>query len=147
MTRVAALLAAPLAVVIAGCGSTELSDVQLRKHATQVCATANRRADRIATPATPAAGIAFLDRGITVFKPELAKLRALRPPSDLASTYRTSVAALSQELSELELTVHRLHGGADPVSEMQTLQRRLTPLEATEDRAWSALEVPACLDR
>ena len=147
MRRAGAVLAPLLAVVLVGCGSPELSDVQLRKHATQLCSAANRQADRIVTPATPAAAIAYLDRGIAVFRPELAGLRKLRPPSDLATGYSTSVGAFSQELSELESTVRKLHGGADPVSATKTLARRLAPLEATEDRAWSALDVPACLDR
>jgi hypothetical protein len=146
MRRVAAVLAPLLAVLIVGCGSTELSDVQLRKRAALVCSTANRQADRIATPPTPAAGIAFLDRGIAVFKPELARLRTLRPPSDLASDYRTSVGAFSQELGELELTVRKLRAGEDPVAAMRLLERWLEPLEATQNQAWNALQVPACAD-
>lgn len=147
MRRAGAVLAPLLAVLVAGCGSAELSDVQLRNRATKLCSTANRQADRIVTPATPAVAIAYLDRGIAVFRPELARLRTLRPPSDLATVYRTSVGAFSQELSELELTVRKLHGGADPVSAMRTLERHLAPLEASEDRAWTSLHVPACLDR
>jgi len=147
MSRVVAVIAPLLAVLIAGCGSTELSDVQLRKRATEVCSTANRQADRIATAPTPAAGIAFLDRGIAVFKPELARLRTLKPPSDLASDYRTSVGAFSQELSDLELTVHKLRAGEDPVAAIRLLERWLEPLEATENQTWSALQVPACVDR
>ncbi len=146
MRRVVAVLAPLLAVLIAGCGSTELSDVQLRQRAAQLCSKANRTADRIATPTTPAAGIAFLDRGIAVFRPELAKLRAVRPPSDLASTYATSVSAFSHELDDLELTVRKLHAGEDPVAAMRLLERKLEPLEATENEAWSALQVPTCVD-
>ncbi len=141
------MLAPLLAVVVAGCGSPELSDVQLRSRAAGLCSTANRQAGRIATPATPAAAIAYLDRGIAVFRPELARLRKLRPPSDLASVYGTSVGAFSQQLRELELTVRKLHRGADPVGAIRTLERRLAPLEATEDTAWTSLHVPACLDR
>jgi hypothetical protein len=33
------------------------------------------------------------------------------------------------------------------VSAVETLQQRLTPLEAQEDGAWRALEIPACLNR
>jgi hypothetical protein len=147
MRRAGAVLAPLLAVLVAGCGSAELSDVQLRNRATRLCSTANRQADRIVTPATPSAAVAYLDRGIAVFRPELARLRTLRPPSDLATVYRTSVGAFSQELSALELTVRKLHGGADPVSAMRTLERHLAPLEATEDTAWTSLHVPACIDR
>ena len=147
MRRIGAVLAPLLAVAIAGCGSAEMTDVQLRSHATQLCSAANRQANRIATPAAPAEGVAFLDRGIAVFRPELARLRALRPPNDLAADYDASVGALSRELRDMEITVRKLDRGADPVSAIRILQRDLAPLESTEKRAWSSLQVPACIDR
>ncbi len=143
----AALLAAPLAALLAGCGSNELSDIQLRDRAAAVCAAARRQTDRIAMPQAPAQGAAFLTRGIAAFRPELARLRSLRPPADLAGDYRTSVDAFSRELADLELTVHSLHAGEDPVVAIRTLQRRLVPIESTEDRAWGTLQVPACMNR
>jgi hypothetical protein len=140
------MLAPLLAALIAGCGSSELSDIQLRNRVAALCAAATSQTGRIATPQAPAHGAAFLTRGIAVFKPELARLRSLRPPADLAGHYRTSIDALSRELANLELTVDSLHAGEDPVVAIRTLQHRLRPLESTEDRAWGALQVPACLD-
>jgi hypothetical protein len=147
MSRTVAALAPLLAVLVAGCGSAELSDVQLRKRATELCSTANRQTNRIANPPAPAAASGFLDQGITVFRAELARLRKLRPPSDLASTYNTSVDALTGELSDLQFTARKLRAGQDPVVAIRQLERGLEPLEATENRAWSTLDVPACVDR
>jgi hypothetical protein len=142
----APLLAVPAMVLIAGCGSTGLSDIQVRDRAAALCATATRQTDRIDPPHAPAQGAAFLTRGIAVFNPELARLRSLRPPADLAGNYTTSVDAFSRELADLELAVHSLHAGEDPVLAIRTLQRRLCPIESTQDRAWGALQVPTCLD-
>jgi hypothetical protein len=147
MRRAVPALAPLLAVLVVGCGSAELSDVQLRQRATELCSTANRQTDRIATPPTPSAGVGFLDRGIVVFRSELARLRMLRPPSDLAPAYHTSVGAFSEELSDLESSARKLRAGADPVAQFRLLERELAPLEATENRAWSTLRVPACVDR
>jgi hypothetical protein len=148
MTRAAAALAPLLVVLLAGCGSApELSDTQLRVRATSLCSASNRKTARIDTPGSPAAAEAFLKRGIAVLTPELAGLRGLRAPGDLADVYQTSVDAFSRKLDALRSTVGKLRAGQDPVVAMKTLQQRLTPIESTEDGAWSALRVPACLNR
>jgi hypothetical protein len=144
--RVAAL-SAPAVLLIAGCGSTELSDRQLRAQATRVCATATRRTDRIRTPSSPAQGAAFLKKGIAVLEPEYNQLKAIHPPSDLAKVYEISVTAFSRKLAALKTAADRLDHGRDPAVAMRTLQHRLVPLESSEDGAWSALQVPACVNR
>lgn len=137
-------LAAALAV--GGCGSTPLSTSQLRSKATRVCTVATRRTNAIRSPASPAAAAAFLRRGIAVLRPELAQLRALRPPSDLAQVYGISVQAFSGKLLALDAAVRDLDSGADPAPAFKALQQRLTPLESEENGAWQALQVPACVD-
>jgi hypothetical protein len=133
---------------LAGCGgSTELSDKQLRLHATRVCSIANRQSGRIKTPSQPSGGATFLDRGIAVLAPEYRQLRALRPPGDLAQVYNISLSALSGKLTAMKSAVKHLKHGGDPVIAMKTLQQQLGPLESSEDGAWQALEVPACLNR
>lgn len=136
------------ALLVAGCGgSVSLSEKQLRSRATALCSAAARRAGRIPTPKAPGGdGIVFLNRGIAAMKPELAGLRTLRAPSELSDVYRTSLVAFSKKIDALEQTVHKLHSGQDPVVAWRTLQQHLSPLEATEDGAWRALQVPACLN-
>jgi hypothetical protein len=135
-----------LVVGVAGCGGTRsLSEKQLTTRATALCATAARRAGRITTPSTEAQGADFLNRGIAALKPELAGLRTLKAPDDVADVYQATITAFSKELDELEKTVRKLHSGEDPVVAWKTLQTKLAPLEATEDSAWRTLQVPACL--
>jgi hypothetical protein len=145
MKRVAGA-ASLLALVLAGCGgTTSLSEKQLRTRATALCATAARRAGRIRTPSTEAQGADFLNRGIAALKPELAGLRALKAPDDVADVYQATITAFSKQLDELETTVRKLHSGEDPVVAWKTLQTKLAPLEATEDGAWRTLQIPACV--
>jgi hypothetical protein len=142
----AAGVALLLVLALGGCGSTtSLSEKQLRTRATSLCATAARRAGRIPTPDTEDQGVDFLNRGIAALKPELAGLRALKAPDDVADVYAATMKAYSKQLDELEKTVRKLHSGEDPVVAWKTLQTKLAPLEATADGAWRTLDIPACV--
>ena len=135
------------AVALAGCGSSSLSSSQLHSQATRLCTLAEKRTEAIATPSAPAASAAYLHRGIAVLRPELAALRQLHPPSDVADVYSNTVKTISPKLSYLESTAHRIETGADPVIAMRVLQERIGPLESQENGGWNALELPACLSR
>jgi hypothetical protein len=137
----AALLAAAL---LAGCGSTALTDTQLRSRAGRICALATRRTNRIATPTTPSQEARFVSLGIAAMAPELTALRRLRAPGGMADDYRDAVAATSAELTALRSTLKGLKAGNDPVVAIKTLQQQLAPAEMKASIAWSALELPAC---
>ena len=128
----------------AGCGTTPLSLTQLRSSATQVCQQATKRAQRIPNPASPEAADAFLRRGIGVLRSEFAGLRALRPPNNLADTYRASLDDLSEQVRLLREADQHLAAGADPVMAVRRLQAQLAPLESRADANWRSLEIPAC---
>jgi hypothetical protein len=140
-------LLAPLALLIAGCAGRQLSSSQLRSRATRVCSAAAARTDRIAAPAAPAGVRTFLLRGVSVLDPELRELRSLRPPRALATTYSTAIRDFSRKVNALSSTAQALSRGADPVSTIDTLQQRLAPVESAEDSAWTALAIPACVNR
>jgi hypothetical protein len=147
MKRLAAL-ATLLALGLIGCGgakTTSLSEQQLQKRATALCATAARRAGRIPTPSNEDQGADYLNRGIAALKPELAGLRTLKAPDDVADVYAAIMTAFSKQLDELKKTVRKLHSGEDPVVAWKTLQTKIAPLEATEDSAWRTLDIPACV--
>lgn len=140
-------VAIAIAVLMAGCGSSRLTPTQLRARATTICTVAARQTNRIATPASPAQGADFLRRGIAVLTPELASLRTLKAPDELAQVYSASIEAFSQKLDALKAAVHEMDSGANPVTAMAALQQRLAPIESVENGGWRALEVPACLNR
>jgi hypothetical protein len=140
-------LAALAAAALVGCGSTPLSTTQLRNQATHVCIVAGKVTDRIPAPSSPAGGAAFLARGAAVLGPELQALRALKPPSDLAQVYTTSLSAFTHKLDALAATIHNLNAGGDPVIAIKTLEQRLEPIEVQENTAWQTLQIPACVNR
>lgn len=146
--RLRGLAALGVVLVLTGCGgSTELSDKQLRARATRACSAANRLAGRVRTPDAPVGGAAFLDRGIAAMEPEYRQLKALHPPKDLAQVYDITLTALSGELTAMKSAVRHLKHGGDPVIAIKTLQQQLRPLQSSQDGAWQALEVRACLTR
>jgi len=146
MSRVA-IAAAALALAVAACGSSSPSSGQLRQQAARICQRALAQSDGIAAPALPSGTAAFLRRGADALEPELAKLRALKPPSDEAVSYAAALDAESRQLTILDGTIRELDGGADPLSVIKTLQRRIAPTESAEDAAWRTLAIPGCVSR
>jgi len=133
------------ALLLVGCGSTTLSSKQLRTRATSMCTVAARKAGNIPTPTDPAGGAGFLRRGVAALSPEVAALKRLKPPSDVADVYENSVKGLEQQLSLVSATIQHLRRGQDPVVAMKTLQQRLSPIEASVDGGWRTLGIPACI--
>lgn len=147
MAQVAAVGALAAALALAGCGHASLSLIQLRSRAGPTCARANRHLNDIGTPTSQAGAGAFLGRGIRVMAPELAELRRLQPPKDVADVYASALGALSGELAALRQARAQLRHGADTIDTFRALQARLAPLEEQGADAWQALEVPACASR
>ena len=95
----------------------------------------------------PAQTAAFLQRGVAVLGSELAGLRALRVPREQSNTYSVALSSLAREVTILTDTARDLARGADPLTEIKVLQKRLAPVEAAADAAWRTLGVPACVSR
>jgi hypothetical protein len=140
------LLAAGLlaAAALSACGSTALTDSQMRSRAGRICNVAAERTNRITTPTRPTQEASFLSRGIAALTPELTALRRLRAPDDMADDYRDAVEATGAELAALRSTLKGLRAGNDPVVAIKTLQQELAPAETKASIAWSALDLPAC---
>ena len=143
----AVLAGALVALALASCGSSSLSDRDLRADATQLCNVARFRTDRISAPRSPAAGLAYLRRGVSVLAPELGALRRLGPSSDLAKDYNATVAEFASTVQALRAAIAGLQRGGEPVSTYQALQRQLAPILARENEAWQGLQIPACVNR
>jgi hypothetical protein len=142
-----ALSLAVVAFAITGCGSSSPSLSRLRRQATAVCQRALASSARIKPPARPSATVPFLRRGASVLSTELSELRTLKAPAENAASYSSALRAQSRQLTILDDAIRDLDGGADPVSAIKTLQRRLAPTESAEDAAWRALDIPACASR
>ncbi|MGI8507047.1 MAG: hypothetical protein ACR2MK_09665 [Solirubrobacteraceae bacterium] len=134
-----------LAFVLAGCGNSSLSAGQLRTAARRICAVAQRQTERIPTPTEPSQGAGYLRRGVAALAPEVAALRRLTPPSDLASGYRDALTDTGAEVQALRRALNGLRAGNDPVVAIKTLQQELAPLEPRAEGAWRSLDIAACV--
>jgi hypothetical protein len=134
-------------MAIAGCGSSALSDKQLRADATRVCTITRTRTNRIAVPSSPAGGERFLRGGTAALKPQLRALRGLTPPSSVAGTYDSALSALALQLETLEAAAAKLHTGGDPLQIFPAVARKLAPLQVRANGAWTSLQIPACVER
>ena len=132
------------ALLLGGCGSSSLSDKQLRRKAGRICVTAQRASASIAAPTDPAKGQRFLQHGVAVLAPQVTALHALRPSDDLQEQYTAAMRATDRELTLLRRALHGLQAGNDPVIAVKTLQDELGPAEDAAARAWHEVEVPAC---
>ncbi|MGO9955910.1 MAG: hypothetical protein ACLP50_07990 [Solirubrobacteraceae bacterium] len=135
------------ALALGACGSSALSASQLRSSATAICELARQRTNRIPDPSAPTGGEEFLARGIAALEPELAALRRLAPPADLAAELKEALTASADELRALKTTVAGLARGGDPVVAVGSLQHRLSPVETHGNAVWQALGIPACAAR
>jgi hypothetical protein len=145
--RPAAVLAAMLALSLAGCGGSSLSSTQLRNAAGRICDAAADKADALATPRSPKDAGRYLRGGVAALNPELKALRTLDPPGDLSDQYRVAVDATAAEVRELRSAVKGLRAGNDPVVEFKTLQQKLAALEARADSAWESLDIRGCTSK
>jgi hypothetical protein len=135
---------ASCALLLSGCGSSTLSNTQLRRKAASICTTAQRSTASITAPSDPAAGERFLRRGIAALAPPVAALQKLKPGSDLASDYTTALRASEHELALLRSSIKGLAAGDDPVVTIKALQDELGPAEDAAGQAWRDVDVPAC---
>jgi hypothetical protein len=142
-TAAAAALACS-ALLLGGCGSSSLSDKQLRRKAGRICVTAQRVSESIAAPTDPAEGQPFLQRGVAALAPSVTALHGLNPSSELHSAYETALGATDRELALLRSALRGLKAGNDPVVAIKTLQSKLGPAEDAAGRAWHEVDVPAC---
>ncbi|MFZ0384377.1 MAG: hypothetical protein WAL22_01825 [Solirubrobacteraceae bacterium] len=142
-TRAAAALACS-ALLVGGCGSSSLSNPQLRRKAARICMTAQRSSESIAAPSDPAKGEQFLQRGIAALAPQVTALHRLKPSSELQDSYAGALRATDHELALLRSALRGLKAGNDPVVAIKTLQDELGPAEDAAGNAWRQVDVPAC---
>ncbi len=132
------------ALLVGGCGSSSLSNTQLRRKAGRICVTAQRSSESIAAPTDPTKGQRFLQRGIAALAPEVSALHRLKPSSDLQGAYAAALRASDHELALLRSALRGLKAGNDPVVAIKTLQDELGPAEDAAGRAWHEVDVAAC---
>jgi hypothetical protein len=132
------------ALLLGGCGSSSLSDKQLRRRAGRICVAAQHASASIGAPTDPADGQLFLQRGVAALAPAVTALDGLRPSNDLQQDYTAAMRATDRELALLRRALRGLQAGNDPVVAVKTLEDELEPAEDAAAHAWREAEVPAC---
>lgn len=147
---VAAAALAVLAVVVAlvaSCGDDSLSERELKAQASAICAEAAAATDRIAVPARPSEGRAFLARGLAVLRPAARRLAALKAPEELRDRYERAVELAREEIALIARHERLIARGEDVIDTFRRLADELDPLLTRENAYWRALGLPACVRR
>jgi hypothetical protein len=91
---------------LAGCGGNDYAS-----KANDICKKASAQLKAIPNP-TNAAGVStYLNRAAPLLAGAIAKLKAIKPPSDKSSAYRELLSGLDQESVALQQAVDAAKGG------------------------------------
>lgn len=107
------------AALITGCGgggSDSLSAAEFRTQADAICADYNAKAATLTDPSSPAEYLTSLKEIVPLQDAQLAKLKALKAPSELEGTFTEALAILDKQKGVLDSAVTRLEGGEDPTA-------------------------------
>ncbi len=129
------VVAASAALVLAGCGgssSSSSSSSNFTSEANAICAQFGAQINALPAPSnTGASAAASLDAQIPIEQAEIAKLKALTPPSSQASDWQTALSNLEQTIAlSPQLSAAAKAGDA---AQVQALVAKAKPLtdEAT----------------
>ena len=120
---VAGIATLGVAALIAGCGgsSASLSADEFRTQADAICADYNAKSDALTDPSSPAEYLPSLKAIVPLQDAQLAKLKELKPPSELSGTYGEAIALLEKQKGVLGTAVTRLEGGEDPATVLNSI--------------------------
>jgi hypothetical protein len=144
---VAVVLALASVLALGACGDDSLSAEELRIRATAICSRAAAATDRIAVPARPSEGGAFLSDGLAQLRPAARRLAALKAPEELRERYDRAVELARQEIALIARHQREIAAGDDVIDTYRRLDDALAPLLAQENAYWRGLEIPACVRR
>lgn len=139
-----ALLAPVLAALLSSCGSKPLGASEYRTRATAICIAEKRRSEQVPEPRTPADVPSFVNQGLRLVRPAIAKLAALRPPESLRPDHDRVIDLLNRELALIVSADAKLRARAEPLATFGALEPKLRPLVRAEDERWTALGLPEC---
>jgi hypothetical protein len=83
LRKVAPIVLAAIALVAAGCGSSQLSNAAFTSKANAICGALNAKSAQL----SGSGGVAALKTEETLLSTSLTKLQALSPPSDRATAF------------------------------------------------------------
>ncbi len=148
----AGLCAAGAIVLAAGCGgggggSNALSASEFRSQADAICQTSKDTIAALTAPtvaSTNAQVSAFLAAGLKASDAQIAQLRALDPPSDLAPTVNQALGLLEQRQTRIRAVAGRVAAGEDFTKVIAQENAQITSLNDRADAKARELGLTVC---
>jgi hypothetical protein len=148
----AGLCAAGAIVLAAGCGgggggSNALSASEFRTQADAICQTSKDTIAGLTEPtaaSTNAQVSAFLAAGLKASDAQIAQLRALDPPSDLAPTVDQALDLLEQRQTRIRAVADRVAAGEDFTKVITQENAQITSLNDRADAKARELGLTVC---
>jgi hypothetical protein len=142
---VVAVSVVALAVGIAGCGgssksSSGMTPASYRATVNNMCATAN--AEVTALPASTNESVAGLNKILVIAKTELARIKAIAPPSSMSAGVSKWVGADEQEAADVDQILGALKAGN--TSQARSLDAKATQLDSQTNAQAKSLGLPGC---
>src|SRR4249920_2004592 len=139
----AGFCAAGAIALVAGCGgggddasSSALSAAQFRTQADAICQTSKDTIAALTEPtaaSTNAQVSAFLTAGLKASDAQIAQLRALDPPSDIAPTVNQALDLLEQRQTRIRAVAARVAAGEDFTKVITQENAQITSLNDRAD--------------
>ena len=133
--------------LIAGCGgggSDTLSAEEFRTQADAICQDYNTQAAAIGDPESPSEFSAKLKEIVPLQAAQLAKLEALKPPSELEGTFNEALALLTKQQATLTSAQERIDGGEDPTAVITDISAEASATGDEADQKAKDLGLPVC---
>jgi hypothetical protein len=147
LIRLAALVAASVAIAVAGCGDSRLDSGELHDQASAACAKASKELALLAQPAESNAIPGFLKAAAASTGQLSRVLSALKPPSDSQAAFGLAVRTVHDQYILFSTASSQVSTGGDPVVIMRSLAQQVPPIADKEKNAWQGLGIQACADR
>lgn len=135
------------AALVAGCGgggSDSLSADEFRTQADAICADYNTQADALTDPTSPSEYLTSLKEIVPLQTAQLAKLKDLKPPSELEKPFNEALALLDKQQGVLDSAVTRLEGGEDPTKVLSAIATQAGDLGDQADAKAEELGLKVC---
>ncbi len=133
--------------LIAGCGgggSDTLSADEFRTQADAICQDYNTQAAAIGDPASPSEFSAKLKQLVPLQAAQLAKLEALKPPSELDGTFSEALTLLKKQQATLTSAQTRIDGGEDPTAVINDISAEASATGDEADQKAKDLGLKVC---
>jgi hypothetical protein len=142
-----AAVVATAAIAIAGCGGGgdgELTAEEYRNAADDICRQFEERTDALEEPTSEEGVVAFLEAGLAINREQLAELRDLEPPDDLAEAHDAAMGFLDEQLTGIQEASDRIKDGESPAEVIADLSPRIDEAQEKADERARELGLTVC---